>query len=122
MSVSAKDLTVWSFLVASAHGAGLMVLPFVLGTSVAGAHAHSSHMQMAAMPDVQTAGILATLLHSASYLAVAGAIAWLFYKKLGSSAAHARVDQRESDLGGCADRYRVRDCAHVGHCRSASER
>ena len=25
-----KDLTVWSFLMASAHGAGLMVLPLVL--------------------------------------------------------------------------------------------
>ena len=31
MRVGLKDLTVWSFLMASAHGAGLMVLPLVLG-------------------------------------------------------------------------------------------
>jgi hypothetical protein len=31
MRVGAWDLTVWSFLMASAHGAGLMVLPFVIG-------------------------------------------------------------------------------------------
>src|SRR5688572_24592813 len=48
MNVGAKDLTIWSFLVSSAHGAGLMVLPFVLGASggevLAGsAHVHAAH-------------------------------------------------------------------------------
>jgi hypothetical protein len=33
MRVGFRDLTVWSLLMASAHGAGLMVLPFVLGTA-----------------------------------------------------------------------------------------
>jgi hypothetical protein len=28
-----RDLTLWSFLMASAHGAGLMVLPFVMPTA-----------------------------------------------------------------------------------------
>src|SRR5687767_14992904 len=32
MRVGFRDLTIWSFLMASAHGAGLMVLPFVMGT------------------------------------------------------------------------------------------
>jgi hypothetical protein len=36
MQVGFRDLTIWSFLMASAHGAGLMVLPVVL----AGPHAH----------------------------------------------------------------------------------
>ena len=31
MCVGPRELTTWSFLVSSAHGAGLMVLPFVLG-------------------------------------------------------------------------------------------
>ncbi len=31
MQMSGKDLTIWSFLMATAHGAGLMVLPFVFG-------------------------------------------------------------------------------------------
>src|SRR5829696_843120 len=33
MRASARELTTWSFLMASAHGAGLMVLPFVLGAA-----------------------------------------------------------------------------------------
>ena len=33
MRVDFKDLTVWSFLMASAHGAGLMVVPVLLGSS-----------------------------------------------------------------------------------------
>jgi hypothetical protein len=31
MKVGFRDLTVWSFLMASAHGAGLMVVPVLLG-------------------------------------------------------------------------------------------
>ncbi len=34
MRVGFRDLTVWSLLMASAHGAGLMVLPFVVGTTI----------------------------------------------------------------------------------------
>jgi hypothetical protein len=33
MQVSARDLSVWSFLMASAHGAGLMLVPFVLAAT-----------------------------------------------------------------------------------------
>ena len=33
MQVDFRDLTVWSFLMASAHGAGVMVLPVLLGSS-----------------------------------------------------------------------------------------
>lgn len=58
MQVGVRDLTVWSFLMASAHGAGLMVLPFIFGTSVlpaaephdptAMAPNHSVHSEMPA--------------------------------------------------------------------------
>lgn len=84
MCVRAKDLALWSFLIASAHGAGLMVLPFALRLfepSVDSAHA--SHLTSATLGSGQAAGVVATLLHTASYLAVTGAIAWLVYKKLG---------------------------------------
>src|SRR5690606_15590472 len=41
MRVGFRDLTVWSFLTSTAHGAGLMLLPVLLG---AGAHAaHAAH-------------------------------------------------------------------------------
>jgi len=83
MRVGFRDLTVWSFLMASAHGAGLMVVPILLGSSTVEAHAHMAehcHMSSAASP---WAGMLATGVHTVGYLAVTGAVAWLFYRKLG---------------------------------------
>ena len=41
MRVGFRDLTLWSFLMASAHGAGLMVLPVLFGLSEGG---HAGHM------------------------------------------------------------------------------
>jgi hypothetical protein len=82
MQVSAKDLTIWSFLVASAHGAGLMLMPFALGLVLPHAGtAHASHLT--SQSGTASAGVVATLLHTASYLAVTAAIAWLVYKKVG---------------------------------------
>jgi hypothetical protein len=83
MQVGFRDLTVWSFLMASAHGAGLMVLPVLLrGSTVeaAGQMASHDHMATAASP---LSGMLATLIHTASYLAVTGIVAWLVYRKFG---------------------------------------
>jgi len=77
MQVGAKDLTVWSFLMASAHGAGLMVLPLVLGGAVAPAHAaHASH---AVHADAWSA-TWATLVHSAGYLSVSVVIALVVFE------------------------------------------
>lgn len=87
MCVGAKELTAWSFLVSSAHGAGLMVLPFVLPDNTAGAHTHrdtgghAAHLAGIAGDD--TTALLATLIHTIGYLTVAGAIAWLVYTRLG---------------------------------------
>jgi hypothetical protein len=58
---------------ASAHGAGLMVLPVVTGLHN---HAHSGMMHGAM-------GMQATLAHTAGYLVVTAAIALLVFKKLG---------------------------------------
>jgi len=83
MRVGFRDLTAWSFLMASAHGAGLMVLPVLLGSSTVEAQAHTAgHNQMssAASP---LAGMLATGIHTVGYLAVTGLVAWAFYRKLG---------------------------------------
>src|SRR5690349_10966522 len=43
MQVGFRELTIWSFLMASAHGAGLMVLPVVLALPAASAAAHHVH-------------------------------------------------------------------------------
>jgi len=83
MQVGFRDLTVWSFLMASAHGAGLMVLPVLLAGSTveaAGKTAGHNHLSAATTP---FAGLLATAVHTAGYLAVTGLVAWLVYSKLG---------------------------------------
>jgi hypothetical protein len=82
MQVGFRDLTMWSFLMATAHGAGLMVLPVLLGTStVEGADQVAAHHRLAAASPL--AGILATVVHTIAYLAVSGLLAWVVYRKLG---------------------------------------
>ncbi len=68
MRANGRELAVWSFLMASAHGAGLMVLPLVLGHAVA---------------TMEHGGLLVALVHSAGYLLVTGAIAALVYERIG---------------------------------------
>ena len=83
MQVGFRDLTVWSFLMASAHGAGLMVVPVLLGGTIVeaqGRMAGHNHISPAAGP---LAGILATGVHTTAYLAVTGLVAWVVYRKLG---------------------------------------
>jgi hypothetical protein len=83
MRVGFRDLTVWSFLMASAHGAGLMVVPVLLGSIAVEAQsqvARHSHMSATVGP---LAGMLATGAHTIAYLAVTGLVAWVVYQKLG---------------------------------------
>ena len=84
MRVGMGGLTVWSFLMATAHGAGLMVVPVFVGMSMAagGEHMHHMHMHAAGGTNVGAA-LLATSLHAASYLAVTAAIAVLVFDRLG---------------------------------------
>jgi hypothetical protein len=82
MQVGLRDLTVWSFLIASAHGAGLMVLPVLLGGStVQAADQVARHHHAAAVSPL--AALLATAVHTTGYLAVTGLVAWIVYSKLG---------------------------------------
>ncbi len=78
MQVGFGDLTLWSFLMASAHGAGLMVLPVLL--------AMSGEEHAARLPSILEApltNLLAVLLHTFGYLAVTGLVAFLIYEKFG---------------------------------------
>ena len=90
MRVGFGDLTAWSFLMASAHGAGLMLTPVLLGLSsieqMQGAHAHGAHIDhtaMAGSASVVLADLAAVGLHTLAMFAVMGAIAMLVYEKLG---------------------------------------
>ena len=85
MQVGFRDLTVWSFLMASAHGAGFMVLPFVLPE--AGALSAAAQHHHAAMSTVHSSiaatDAIALAIHTLAYLAVTALVAWIVYRKLG---------------------------------------
>src|ERR1051326_8056528 len=78
MQVGFRELTIWSFLMASAHGAGLMVLPVVL----AGPHAHH-HTAAQGAASQSIAGAWATLIHTLGYLSVTALVASLGCQKVG---------------------------------------
>ena len=83
MRVDARELATWSFLMASAHGAGLMVLPLLMGNPPAPGHAHHMAASAIALADIEWSGIVAALVHTAGYLLVTGAIAVVVYERVG---------------------------------------
>ena len=88
MRMGMAELSTWSFLMASAHGAGLMVLPVFLGMTgttvqAAGVNgAHGAHAPAAAISDPAVA-VAATIVHSAGYLLVTAVVAWIVYTWVG---------------------------------------
>jgi hypothetical protein len=91
MRVGPRELVLWSFVMASAHGAGLMLVPILVqlrgeGTLSALAHAehlgHAGHLSSAGS-DALLPALAALGLHSLAMLAVAGGIAVVVYQKLG---------------------------------------
>jgi hypothetical protein len=88
MQVGFRDLSIWSFLMASAHGAGFMVLPFVMKFSqpVSALGSHARHASChAAVASLATPWLSAAALgvHTLSYFVVMTLAAWLVYQKLG---------------------------------------
>jgi hypothetical protein len=81
MRVSLRRLTLWSFLMATAHGAGLMVVPIFMGMTMPAAGDHAHHAQAAGAGPA--AAFYATGLHAAGYFAVTAVIAVLVFEKLG---------------------------------------
>jgi hypothetical protein len=95
MQVGMRDLTWWSFLMATAHGAGLMIAPLVLtmalpcvemdmsSMAMAGDHNHMAmtHADIAMGADLGI--VLGILLHTLAMLAVMALVAWFVYKRFG---------------------------------------
>jgi len=85
MRVTRGELTWWSFLMSSAHGAGLMVAPVLLGsagTASAQADGGPLHDLPSSGMDVGEAA-LAVSVHVGAMLAVMGVVALLVYEKFG---------------------------------------
>ncbi|HEU0116509.1 MAG TPA: hypothetical protein VFQ80_17595, partial [Thermomicrobiales bacterium] len=92
MRVGGRALVLWSFLMATAHGAGLMLVPALVGVRgadmasalAAGGHAgHMGHQMPAAADDALLPALAAVGVHSAAMLAVAGVVAVVVYQKVG---------------------------------------
>jgi hypothetical protein len=97
MRVGPRDLAIWSLLMATAHGAGLMALPFVLRASAPAPHAghaassalvatsHATHAALLAadLPSTHMAGLAAALVHTGGYLLATGVIAVVVFEKVG---------------------------------------
>jgi len=86
MQIGFRDLCIWSFLMASAHGAGFMLLPVLLKMSALHAAAdhgdYGHHVHTASFTGPWTA-LAALLLHTVGYLIVTGLVAFVVYQKLG---------------------------------------
>ncbi|HET7217091.1 MAG TPA: hypothetical protein VFJ02_03550 [Vicinamibacterales bacterium] len=79
MRVRMARLTLWSFLMASAHGAGLMVVPVFAGMSAGGqlqCHVHPASATIGA-------ALLATGVHGLGYVLVTAIVSVLVFEKFG---------------------------------------
>jgi hypothetical protein len=79
-----KHLTLWSFLTATAHGAGLMLAPIALGLCSGGAETDRGHE---AMSELMRSGIATSIavstVHTIAMVVAGGAMAWVVYRWAG---------------------------------------
>jgi hypothetical protein len=87
MRVNAAELAAWSFLMATAHGAGLMLFPILVDLHSATSATHAHHVMAMAPPAHATLDIAQSaavvLLHTSAMLIVMGAIAFAVYEWIG---------------------------------------
>ena len=85
MRVNRRELTWWSFLMSSAHGAGLMVAPVLLGQGGAEqAHAHGAQAHDGPEATMNVAeAMVAVSVHVGAMLAVMAVVALVVFEKLG---------------------------------------
>jgi hypothetical protein len=83
MRVSDRELTLWSFLMSSAHGAGLMVAPVLIGLQGELAASHHGG-DLAMVGDLSLpASAAAIVLHVGAMLLVMGVVAIVVYERVG---------------------------------------
>jgi hypothetical protein len=87
--IGSAHLTLWSFVMASAHGAALMLVPVYFGMAAIGAARTNGGGHAAMMTSIGSVGSglgaasAVAIVHTAAMLVVAGIIAWIFYRYLG---------------------------------------
>ena len=77
------QLGLWSFVVAIAHGAGLMLVPIYLGLCRA-ADVDKGHEAAGALINANLGmAVLVSVVHSVAMIVAGGFLAWLVYRYLG---------------------------------------
>jgi len=77
------QLGLWSFAVAIAHGAGLMLVPIYLGLCRE-ADVDSGHQAASALMNANLGvAVLVSVVHASAMIAAGGCVAWLVYRYLG---------------------------------------
>ena len=76
-------LTFWSFLMATGHGAGLMLVPALMPLQMTHAHGQSGHRHAIVGEDSLWIAIAAVGVHTLAMLLVTGLIAVITYEWLG---------------------------------------
>ena len=107
MQVNPRDLFVWSFILASAHRAGLMLAPILLDVRKVAASAHplediAPHAGYLGLADTSAAWGIGMGVHTAAMLLVMFPVALIVYKKIGL-ALPARLDKYRPVLGSGPD-------------------
>jgi hypothetical protein len=77
--IQPKQLALWSFTVAIAHGAGLMLVPIYLGLCRAADHEAAGALINTSL----SMAVLVSVVHSIAMLAAGGFLAWLVYRYVG---------------------------------------
>ena len=81
--IGPTQLGLWSFAVAIAHGAGLMLVPIYLGLCRA-ADLGNGHEAVGALINANlTMAVMVSVIHSVAMVAAGGFLAWLVYRYLG---------------------------------------
>ena len=76
------QLALWSFVVAIAHGAGLMLVPIYLGLCESGLD--TGHEAAATLVGANLGmALIVSVVHSLAMIAAGGGLAWLVYRYLG---------------------------------------
>jgi hypothetical protein len=76
------QLALWSFAVAIAHGAGMMLVPIYLGLCI-GAGLDKGHEAARILSANVGMAMLVALVHTIAMITVGGIVAWLVYRYLG---------------------------------------
>jgi hypothetical protein len=76
-------LGLWSFVVAIAHGAGLMLVPIYLGLCQAAGLGRGHEAAGALINANLGMAVLVSVVHSVAMIAAGGILAWLVYRYLG---------------------------------------